>query len=149
MQENINVVKAECSDLIGPDGYQTGCIRREGTGYGTGISKFANDAHELAIKESETDAMKRAFMTFGYRFGLALYDGTQAHVVDSISAALTKAKSRAVFTDLEKKIHGMSSIEALGSWWKMDGTQGIINTMHPDFVAHLERVKDEAKEKLI
>ncbi|MDM7954732.1 MAG: Rad52/Rad22 family DNA repair protein [Cyanobium sp. CZS 25K] len=31
-------------------------------------------AHESALKEAETDAMKRALMTFGHPFGLALYD---------------------------------------------------------------------------
>ncbi len=39
-------------------------------------------AHESALKEAETDAMKRAFMTFGNPFGLALYDKTQANVGD-------------------------------------------------------------------
>jgi hypothetical protein len=32
------------------------------------------EAHEAAIKEAETDAMKRALATFGNPFGLALYD---------------------------------------------------------------------------
>lgn len=47
---------------------------REGTGYGSGISKDLYDAIEGAGKEAETDAMKRAFITFGNPFGLALYD---------------------------------------------------------------------------
>ena len=34
-------------------------------------------AHESALKEAETDAMKRALMTFGNPFGLALYDKQQ------------------------------------------------------------------------
>jgi hypothetical protein len=34
-------------------------------------------AHESAIKEAETDAMKCALMTFGNPFGLALYDKAQ------------------------------------------------------------------------
>jgi len=37
-------------------------------------------AHEPAIKEAETDAMKRALMTFGNPFGLALYDKQQRQV---------------------------------------------------------------------
>ena len=52
-------------------------ITREGTGYGTG---YGNDKHEGAAKEAETDAMKRALMTFGNPFGLALYDKAQEHV---------------------------------------------------------------------
>lgn len=57
-------------------------IAREGTGYGSGIGNDLNDCHESAAKEAETDAMKRALMTFGNPFGLALYDKSQAHVTD-------------------------------------------------------------------
>ena len=45
-------------------------ITRDGTGYGSGIVKDIRDAHEGAVKEAETDAMKRALMTFGNPFGL-------------------------------------------------------------------------------
>lgn len=55
-------------------------IVRDGSGYGSGIVKDIRDAHESAIKEAETDAMKRALMTFGNPFGLALYDKAQANV---------------------------------------------------------------------
>lgn len=57
-------------------------ITRDGSGYGSGIVKDIRDAHESAIKEAETDAMKRALMTFGNPFGLALYDKEQANVSD-------------------------------------------------------------------
>lgn len=59
-------------------------ITRDGSGYGSGIVKDIRDAHEGAIKEAETDAMKRALMTFGNPFGLALYDKTQANVADEV-----------------------------------------------------------------
>lgn len=55
-------------------------IVREGTGYGSGIDADVGEAHESAAKECETDARKRALMTFGNPFGLALYDKTQAEV---------------------------------------------------------------------
>jgi DNA recombination protein Rad52 len=58
-------------------------VIREGTGYGSGIDVDLGSAHESAAKEAETDAMKRALMTFGNPFGLALYDKTQAEVADS------------------------------------------------------------------
>lgn len=60
-----------------------GGVVREGTGYGSGMSKpeALGDAIEGAVKEAESDAMKRALMTFGNPFGLALYDKTQANVV--------------------------------------------------------------------
>lgn len=59
-----------------------GSTVREGTGYGSGMGKpeAIGDAVEGAIKEAETDAMKRALMTFGNPFGLALYDKTQENV---------------------------------------------------------------------
>ena len=59
-----------------------GSIVREGTGFGSGAMPDLGDAIESAIKEAETDAMKRALMTFGNPFGLALYDKTQANVAN-------------------------------------------------------------------
>lgn len=59
-----------------------GGVVREGTGFGSGALPDLGEAYESAVKESETDAMKRALMTFGNPFGLALYDKTQANVVD-------------------------------------------------------------------
>lgn len=58
-------------------------IVREGCGFGSGIDKDTDQAHESALKEAESDAMKRALMTFGNPFGLALYDKTQANVVSA------------------------------------------------------------------
>lgn len=55
-------------------------IIRERWGYGDGIGRDVGEATELATKESETDAAKRAFSTFGWQFGLALYDKSQEHV---------------------------------------------------------------------
>ena len=57
-----------------------GPIVREGCGAGHGIDADLGQAHESAIKEAETDAMKRALMTFGNPFGLALYDKSQRQV---------------------------------------------------------------------
>ena len=54
-----------------------GLLIREGTGAGHGIDVDLGQAHESAIKEAETDAMKRALVTFGGRFGLSLYDRHQ------------------------------------------------------------------------
>lgn len=57
-------------------------VVREGTGAGHGNDKQPGQAHEKAVKEAETDAMKRALMTFGNPFGLALYDKLQEGVDD-------------------------------------------------------------------
>lgn len=55
-------------------------ITREGSAVGNGEARKLYDAVESAVKEAETDAMKRALMTFGNPFGLALYDKTKANV---------------------------------------------------------------------
>jgi DNA recombination protein Rad52 len=57
-------------------------VVREGIGSGHGIDVDLGLAHESAAKEAETDAMKRALITFGNPFGLALYDKTKANVSD-------------------------------------------------------------------
>ena len=55
-------------------------VCREGCGSGHGSAVTPGEAHEAAIKEAETDAMKRALATFGNPFGLALYDRAQRGV---------------------------------------------------------------------
>ncbi len=57
---------------------------REGSGAGHGIDVDLGQAHESALKEAETDAMKRALMTFGNPFGLALYDKHQREVTGAV-----------------------------------------------------------------
>ena len=59
---------------------------REGCGAGHGIDTDLGQAHESALKEAETDAMKRALMTFGNPFGLALYDKQQREVTGAAAA---------------------------------------------------------------
>ncbi len=50
-------------------------IVREGSGAGEATTSTPGTAHENATKAAETDATKRALVTFGNRFGLALYGG--------------------------------------------------------------------------
>lgn len=54
-----------------------GCIPVSGVGYGDAVEYRESapvTAHELAAKEAESDALKRALKNFGDQFGLALYD---------------------------------------------------------------------------
>lgn len=67
-------------------GGELSIITRDGCGAGHGIDRDLGEAHESAIKNAETDARKRALMTFGNPFGLALYDKTQANVEDEPSS---------------------------------------------------------------
>jgi hypothetical protein len=74
---------------------RVGAIVRDGCGAGHGIDVDLGQAHESALKEAETDAMKRALMTFGNPFGLALYDKQQREVAEPEPdmAALTSQAS--------------------------------------------------------
>ncbi len=86
--------------MVRPADQLVGGVIREGCGTGHGIDRDLGQAHESALKESETDAMKRALMTFGNPFGLALYDKEQNEVED----APTKPTQR-------EAIHGPSTLK--------------------------------------
>jgi DNA recombination protein Rad52 len=74
----------------------TPAVIREGTGAGHGIDVDCGLAHESAIKEAETDAMKRALMTFGNPFGLALYDKEQREVKDITELSIDELQMAAI-----------------------------------------------------
>lgn len=95
-----------------------GKIVREGTGFGSGIDKDPHQAHESAIKEAESDAMKRALMTFGNPFGLALYDKTQANVVDPDANRLhaAEAKRQGLNDKIKEELVNCPDLETLGVW---------------------------------
>ncbi len=64
-------------------------VFRDGTGFGEAASAYPGQAHEIAAKAAETDATKRALVTFGIPFGLSLYTAAPAR-----QAAGNKTKSR-------------------------------------------------------
>ncbi len=92
-------------------------VVREGIGAGHGIDVDLGLAHESAIKEAETDAMKRSLMTFGNPFGLALYDKEQANVCDT-PAGPTAAE--AYVKQSLGIIAACQSSQQLRDWWKND-----------------------------
>ncbi len=111
-----------------------GNVCREGYGSGHGIDRDLGQAHESAIKEAETDAMKRALMTFGNPFGLALYDKTQANVEHAARqtsrpqmAANPYSKTdefsdRVNFmVDCREAIAAFTDAAELGAWWNSEG----------------------------
>ena len=114
-------------------------IVREGCGYGSGIDRDLGSAHESAIKEAETDAMKRALMTFGNPFGLALYDKTQENVERAPAQPARQATPpRAVVAwdrwhaDAIKQLSGKNVIECR-AWWKENAnTLGEMHTHAPE-----------------
>lgn len=100
-----------------------GEIVREGVGAGHGIDMDLGQAHESAIKEAETDAMKRALMTFGNPFGLALYDKTMANVGDADEPPPRPGPHEAprdlddFVSDALLKIEGIDKASTLSLWW--------------------------------
>jgi hypothetical protein len=64
-------------------------IVREGSGSGEGKSASPAEAHDIALKGAETDATKRALVTFGKAFGLALYANGHARPTEKNKARAT------------------------------------------------------------
>lgn len=93
-----------------------GDIVREGTGFGSGALPELGEAYESAVKEAETDAMKRALMTFGNPFGLALYDKKQTDVVDA-GAEKAKTDAAKVVEKHTAAIGSANSKDALRKAW--------------------------------
>jgi DNA repair and recombination protein RAD52 len=89
---------------------EVGGAIREDFGAGHGYDVDCGLAHESAIKEAITDALKRALRTFGNPFGLALYDKSREnvgidapdpllpHIAEHIAAAATQDDLRAIWT---------------------------------------------------
>jgi len=99
-----------------------GDIIRDGCGFGQGIDKDRGQAHESALKEAETDAMKRALMTFGNPFGLALYDKSQSNVaqlpaptISDTDRDVIQALAQSAGVTLKKicESYGVSSLKGL------------------------------------
>lgn len=73
-------------------------------GAGHGVDKDQGAAHESAIKEACTDALKRCAKSLGRSLGLALYDKEQAHVVepeDEVRSLLSSIERAASAADLD------------------------------------------------
>lgn len=88
-----------------------GRIIREGCGTGHGIDRDLGQAHESAIKEAETDATKRALMTFGWPFGLALYDKSREHVSNG-----TNGEAIETIDDLIAEMEQTKTLEEHFEW---------------------------------
>lgn len=94
-------------------------IIREGCGTGHGIDRDLGQAHESAIKEAETDARKRALMTFGNQFGLALYDKEQTNVCDEGGLQARRDGEAFVRSNLIL-IANFKTVKEMTDWWNSD-----------------------------
>lgn len=116
-------------------------VVREGTGHGNGTMGDLYDAIESAAKEAETDAMKRAMMTFGNPFGLALYDKTQENVGQPISEG-----ERAAAATIRMGIDMAETLEELASFWKEHSKH--VKELPPALSDDLTKAKDARKAAL-
>jgi DNA repair and recombination protein RAD52 len=102
---------------------------KEGSAVGMGSGKPDNlgDVIESAVKEAETDALKRALRTYGNTFGLALYDKSRENVgLEATASEIAAAKEACT---------ACRDLEALSQWWA-----GLYRNMrhvadHPDVTA--------------
>ena len=115
-------------------------ICRDGHGSGMGSGSTPGEAHEAAVKEAETDATKRALVTFGNPFGLCLYDREQKQVrrrrkaqglVPSMEWPLRSATGEVIksFGDpaqlcsaLRKALEGCTAAADLTELWTQNGS---------------------------
>lgn len=124
-------------------------VMREGTGFGSGISRDLGDAVESAIKEAETDAMKRALMTFGNPFGLALYDRTRANVTmeaDGFTPTSLPRKSkvapgaRDLYERIKSDIEACATKEEVHALMRSDEMVADLQSMHEDYETQLRQI---------
>lgn len=97
-------------------------VIREGAavGMGNGKPENAGDVIESAVKEAETDALKRALRTFGNTFGLALYEKDKAKrqvgdagEVAEVIAKIADAKSGRELLAAVTAANGKNQLEAV------------------------------------
>ena len=93
-----------------------GDVIREGTGAGTSNQSNFSKNHENAIKEAETDARKRALMTFGNQFGLSLYDGKERWKNEKPVKTTNANDTSTTYNMATKFLQGVSSINQLNSF---------------------------------
>jgi DNA recombination protein Rad52 len=117
-----------------------GQVRRKDVGAGHGYDLDCGLAHESAIKEAVTDALKRALRSFGNPFGLALYDKSRENVgINADANELAAAKSAIASTP---------DLPALGAWWKGLVSNARHIAEHPEIIAAKDKRKAElAKEQ--
>jgi len=92
-----------------------GDVIRQDVGYGSGAAKKEGDAHEGAVKEAVTDALKRCLRTFGNPFGLALYDKAQANV------GITPPELSGSDKQMLDAIKAAKTVEDLSKWSELHG----------------------------
>jgi DNA recombination protein Rad52 len=115
---------------------------RDGVGAGHGIDVDLGQAHESAIKEAATDAMKRAFITFGNQFGLSLYDKEMRNVEDRPLSSEQVSESEKATQKFVSLL--LTKMEQVGI--NRDGIRTLMAILQ---VNEFEEVNDSKREKLL
>jgi len=117
---------------------------KEGSAVGMGSGKPENlgDVIESAVKEAETDALKRALRTYGNTFGLALYDKTRENVghnaPEPSPVEVQTAKDNAA---------ACADLPALVAWWKGLNANAPHVAAHPTVIAAKDARKAQLAQK--
>lgn len=114
-------------------------VVREDFGAGHGYDVDCGLAHESAIKEAVTDALKRALRSFGNPFGLALYDKSRENVGVDLPPFDAKAAADRVIAKLERQTTEAGLNEA---FTEERDTRGDVKDASPE---HYQRILDSAK----
>lgn len=122
-----------------------GDVVREDVGAGHGYDVDCGLAHESAIKEAATDALKRALRGFGNPFGLALYDKSRENVGVDTPPINHDDEAQRIIGRLEAAI----SMQELGAIWGAEADMiARINKESASAFARIEAVKDDLKKQL-
>lgn len=118
-----------CAVRVNVDG-----VVREGlaVGVGNGKPENAGDVIESAVKEAETDALKRALRTFGNTFGLALYDKDKNNREVGVPFDADETYSR-----IKAAIAGQDAIAGLKALWSHRATKDAFAQFNDDDKAAL------------
>lgn len=121
-----------------------GGVIREDVGAGHGYDVDCGLAHESAIKEAVTDALKRALRGFGNPFGLALYDKTR----ENVGAPTDPEREHAAATEADALCKSLSSAKdeaELGAIWEAEAAAR--KRVFDASPAQYDRVKKAASDR--
>lgn len=122
-----------------------GSVRRQDVGAGHGYDIDCGLAHESAIKEAVTDALKRALRSFGSPFGLALYDKSRENVgVDAPPFNPTFAADRII-----SKLGRQKTLADIDAAWREEAdARGTVKDASEDEYARILKAAKDHKAAL-
>ena len=119
-------------------------VVREDFGAGHGYDVDCGLAHESAIKEAVTDALKRALRSFGNPFGLALYDKSR----ENVGIDAPPFDPRAAADRIIARLNRAETMADLADAWKAGAdTIAEVKTASAPMFAELNAAKDVSKAR--